>query len=151
MEPSDIANLKDDQLRNLLVKVSLEWEKRFAVAPRVTGDLAEYDAAKLKGTSLRIGKGRDVSDTAVKKGADFRYRNKGYQVKGNRPSGKKGSPVTLVTKAETDDWDMLIWILYNEEYRIQEARQFSYSLYHKLFKNKKRLSPQDMRLGRQLR
>jgi hypothetical protein len=151
MESSDIANLKDDQLRNLLVKVSLEWEKRFAVAPRVTGDLAEYDAAKLKGASLRIGKGRDVSDTAVKKGVDFRYRNKGYQVKSNRPSGKKGSPVSLVAKAKTDDWDILIWILYDEKYKIREAQQFSYNLYHKLFKNKKRLSPQDMKLGHRLK
>jgi hypothetical protein len=49
----------------------LEWEKRFAIAPRITADIAEYDAAKLVGTSLRIGKGRKVTDTAVMKGIDF--------------------------------------------------------------------------------
>ena len=30
------------------------WERRFVVAPRITTDVAEYDAAKLSGTSLRV-------------------------------------------------------------------------------------------------
>ena len=33
--------------------------------------------------------------TAVAKGTDFVYRNIMYQVKANRPSGKKGSKVTM--------------------------------------------------------
>ncbi|MGA2238797.1 MAG: hypothetical protein ABSG74_06270 [Candidatus Bathyarchaeia archaeon] len=151
MKFSGIANSKDDQLRDFLAKVSLEWEKRFAVAPKVTGDLAEYDAAKLKGTSLSIGKGRDVSDTAVKKGVDFRYGNKGYQVKSNRPSGKQGSPVTLVQKAKNYNWDKLIWILYDRNYNIKEAWEHSRNSYRKRFENKKRLSPDDMRLGHRLK
>jgi hypothetical protein len=57
--------MADDQLRDLLVQASLEWERRFAVAPRITADVAEYDAAKLAGTSLRVGKGRMEGDTAV--------------------------------------------------------------------------------------
>ncbi len=44
----DVSKLKDDQLRDLLVQVSLEWERRFAVAPQITAAIAEYDAAKLK-------------------------------------------------------------------------------------------------------
>ena len=31
----DISALNDDQLRELLAKVSLEWENRFAVAPEL--------------------------------------------------------------------------------------------------------------------
>ena len=94
-----LQNLTHDDLRNLLVGVSLEWEKRFSVAPGITSTIAEYDAAKLKETTLEIGKGRDASDTAVTKGVDFRKGILRYQVKSNRPSGKPGSPVTLVGKA----------------------------------------------------
>lgn len=147
---TDILSLEDDQLRDLLVQISLEWERRFAVAPRITDAIAEYDAAKLAGTSLRIGKGRRESDTAVTKGVDFRKGNILYQVKSNRPSGKPGSRVTLVGKATSFDWHRLIWILYEREYTIKEAWEFSSSEYIKLFESKKRLSPDDMRRGTKL-
>ena len=74
----DVSQLEDDQLRDLLVQVSLEWERRFAVAPQITASIAEYDAAKLVGTSLRVGEGRRESDTAVTKGVDFRKGNVSY-------------------------------------------------------------------------
>jgi hypothetical protein len=150
MRISSVAHLKDDQLRDLLAKVSLEWEKRFVNAPQVTGDLAEYEAAKLKGTNLKPGEGREASDTAVTKGVDFRYRNKGYQVKGNRPSGKKGSRVTLVNKAKNYNWDYLIWVLFNKDYVVQGAWQHSKDSYRRRFKNRKRLSPDDMQSGHPL-
>jgi len=143
----NILKLEDDQLRNLLVQVSLEWEKRFAVAPQITSTIAEYDAAKLVGTSLRIGKGRRKNDTAVIKGVDFRRDGISYQVKSNRPSGKLGSKVTLVGKATNFDWDRLVWILYNQEYKIEEAREFTRDKYKRLFESSRRLSPDDMRKG----
>lgn len=146
----DLSKLEDDMLRDLLVQISLEWERRFAVAPRITADVAEYDAAKLVGTSVRIGIGRRASDTAVMKGVDFRKGDKDYQVKCNRPSGKPGSVVTLIGKATSFDWDNLIWILYNREYKMQEAYEFSRGKYIKLFESKKRLSPKDMRQGTRL-
>ncbi len=108
VRPSEID---DNQLRDLLVQVALEWEKRFAVAPRITCDIAEYDAAKLVNTSLRIGLGRKTDDTAVTRGCDFCVGSERYQVKSNRPSGKVGSFVTRVGKAQNFDWDKLIWIL----------------------------------------
>ena len=147
---SDIIGLKDDQLRGLLVQVSLEWERRFAVAPRITDSIAEYDAAKLVGTSLRIGKGRKECDTAVTKGVDFRKGNTFYQVKSNRPSGKPGSRVTLVGKATCFDWDKLVWVLYDREYNIEEAWDFTRNKYRELFELKKRISPDDMRKGTKL-
>lgn len=146
----DLSKLEDDLLRDLLVQISLEWERRFAVAPRITADVAEYDAAKLVGTSVRIGRGRRASDTAVMKGVDFRKGDEDYQVKCNRPSGKTGSVVTLVGKATSFDWDKLIWILYDREYKMQEAYEFSRDKYIKLFESKKRLSPGDMRQGTRL-
>jgi len=145
-----ISSLEDDQLRDLLAQIALEWEKRFAVAPHITADIAEYDAAKLVGTSIRIGKGRTSTDTAVIKGMDFLNKGERCQVKSNRPSGKPGSPVTLVGKASNYDWDKLIWILYNREYKIEEAWQFKRDHYKKCFELKNRLSPQDMRKGSKL-
>lgn len=146
----DVSNLNDHELRDLLIRVSLEWEKRFAVAPPITSAIAEYDAAKFAGTSLNVGKGRRESDTAVMKGYDFRKDSLRYQVKSNRPSGKPGSPVTLVGRANTFDWDKLIWVLYDREYDIQEAWEFECSKYKELFESKKRLSPEDMRKGKKL-
>lgn len=146
----DVSKLRDDQLRDLLVQVSLEWEKRFAVSPQITASIAEYDAAKLVGTSLRIGKGRIGTETAVTKGVDFRKGKVFYQVKANRPSGKPGSKVTLVGKATSFDWHKLIWILYDREYNIKEAWEFSRGKYRELFESKKRLSPKDMRKGNRL-
>lgn len=147
----DVSELEDIQLRDLLVKISLEWEKRFAVAPRITADIAEYDAARLVGTSLRVGRGRKESDTAVMKGVDFWKGEQRYQVKSNRPSGKPGSKVTLVGKSSNFDWDKLVWILYDREYKIEEAWEFTRDEYRKLFESKNRISPEDMRLGSRLR
>jgi len=146
----DVSQLEDEELRDLLIDVALEWEKRFAVAPRITADIAEYDAAKLVGTSLRIGKGRKETDTAVMKGCDFCKNKEKYQVKSNRPSGKPGSPVTLVGKASNFDWDKLVWILYDREYNIEEAWEFTNDQYRRLFELKNRISPQDMRKGSKL-
>lgn len=102
------------------------------------------------GTSLRIGKGRTESDTAVTKGVDFRKRNIFYEVKSNRPSGKPGSKVTLVNKPKNHDWDKLVWILYDQEYNIEGAWEFTRNKYRQLFESKKRLSPEDMRKGTKL-
>ncbi len=42
----EVSRVEDDKLRDLLVQISLEWERRFAVAPQITASIAEYDAAK---------------------------------------------------------------------------------------------------------
>jgi hypothetical protein len=144
------VEFEDGELRDALVQVALEWEKRFAVAPRITCDIAEYDAAKLVNTSLKIGLGRKNEDTAVTRGCDFCKGKERYQVKSNRPSGKVGSVVTLVGKAQNYEWDKLIWILYDRNYKIQEAWIFNVNLYRELFESKSRLSPQDMRKGLRL-
>jgi len=146
----ELSEFEDDQLRDLLVQVALEWERRFAVSPRITADLAEYDAAKLVGTNLRVGAGRKKTDTAVTKGCDFCIKQERYQVKSNRSSGKPGSTVTLVGKATNFDWDKLVWVLYDQEYKIEEAWLFTKDRYKRYFELKNRLSPQDMRKGSKL-
>lgn len=77
-------------LRNSLVDIALEWQKEFGVAPQITAVLSEYDSAMLVGMLEK-----DYSDfmqdtTAVQKGFDFIFKGKRYQIKANRPSGKKG-------------------------------------------------------------
>ncbi len=85
--------------------------------------------------------------TAVSKGSDFVFKNIRYQVKANRPSGKKGSFVTKVPKASNYDWDKLIWILYDKNYVIQEAWEWNVEDYKLAFDDIKRLSPQHYRQG----
>jgi hypothetical protein len=140
----------DDSLRQRLVETALEWQSRFGVAPAITSALSEYDAALLVGHSPDSFSRDCVSRTAVTKGCDFTHGGLRYQVKANRPSGRPGSFVTLVGKAANYDWDYLIWMLYDKEYRLQEAWQWSAADYKDAFHEKTRISPLDMRKGKPL-
>jgi hypothetical protein len=137
-------------IRDKLVEIVLEWEKRFTVAPRVTGDIAEYDAARLVGCTeedyAKVMQGR----TAVSKGDDFAYNGIRYQVKSNRSSGKPGSFVTKVNGPTNFDWDKLIWILYDKAFQIQEAWLWDVVEYKDNLGKLKRLSPNDLRKGKSL-
>ena len=134
-------------LRNKLVDLALEWQGNFGVAPSITSAISEYDAAMLIGMLESEYSDYMKDKTAVSKGADFVYKNTRYQVKANRPSGKKGSFVTMVPKASNYEWDKLIWILYDSKYEIQEAWEWSVHDYQNAFDNIKRLSPNDYRKG----
>src|SRR3990172_587763 len=101
------------ELRKRLVEAALEWQRLFGVAPAVTASLSEYDAAMLVGCTELEYSAEAPQRTAVSPGHDFIHAGTRFQVKANRPSGKPGSPVTLVSKAKNFDWDKLIWILYN--------------------------------------
>jgi hypothetical protein len=140
-----------DSLRSRLVSVALEWERAFGVSPAVTSALSEYDAARLVGHSDVTFNEDCIGRTAVTKGCDFRFNGVRYQIKANRPSGKPGSFVTLVSQARNYDWDRLIWVLYDKSYVIQEAWEWECELYKTAFGSRTRLSPKDMRLGRRLR
>ena len=108
-------------LRDKLVETALQWQECFGVAPSITSAVSEYDAAMLVGMTEKEYSEYMQDKTAVSKGADFIFKGIRYQVKANRPSGKKGSFVTMVPKASNYEWDKLIWILYNKNYVIQEA------------------------------
>jgi hypothetical protein len=138
-------------LRERLVGLALEWEETFGNAPHVTAALSEFDAAQLIGCS--VDRYRDCMSgvTSVRRGHDFEFDGKRYQVKANRPSGKPGSAVTLVPKATNYDWDCLIWILYNKSYEIEEAWQWEVEPYRQAFESIERLRPVHYRQGRRLR
>jgi hypothetical protein len=135
-------------LRDRLVAAALEWQERFGVAPAITSALAEHDAALLVGHTMDSFSRDCIGRTAVTKGCDFTHGGLRYQVKANRPSGNPGSFVTLVAKATNYDWDRLIWILYDKQYQMQEAWEWTVDDYRLAFHEQKRLSPAHMRLGR---
>lgn len=137
-------------LRDKLVETALEWQEKFGVAPQITSVLSEYDAAMLVGMSEKEYSDYMRDKTAVQKGFDFVFNRIRYQIKANRPSGKKGSKVTKVPEARNYNWDKLIWILYNKEYQIQEAWEWNVEDYKKNFDSKKRLSLDDMRKGNKI-
>lgn len=147
MEPS---LLSADALREALVGITLEWERRYGVAPAVTSAISEYDAARIVGHSPESLARDCVGRTAVTRGVDFRHCGLRYQVKACRPSGKPGSYVTKVPKAANYDWDRLIWILYDREYQVIEAWEWPSDAYRSAFHDVKRLSPSTMRKGRAL-
>jgi hypothetical protein len=142
--------LERPSLRARLVSAALEWEKSFGVAPSITSALSEYDAARLVGHTDDTFSVDCAGRTAVTRGCDFRHEGRRYQIKANRPSGKPGSFVTLVSKANNYDWDRLIWILYDRTYVLQEAWEWEAAAYEAAFHQKSRLSPSDMRRGRNL-
>lgn len=138
-------------LRDRLVETALSWQERYGVAPAITTAISEYDAAI---TLLRMSEDdfrqSQLQATAVQRGYDFIRDGARYQIKANRPSGRPGSKVTLCAKARNYDWDYLIWILYDREYRIQEAWQWAVADYIVAFDHVARLSPAHMRLGKSL-
>ena len=135
-------------LRNKLVDTALQWQERFGVAPSITSAISEYDAALLVGMTENEYSDYMQDKTAVSKGADFIFNKTRYQVKANRPSGKKGSFVTMVPKATNYEWDKLIWILYDKNYVMQEAWEWWVKDYQAAFDGIKRLSPNHYRNGK---
>jgi hypothetical protein len=145
---------KTAELRTHLVEASLEWEKYFGVAPSVTSAISELDASGLVGMKEDEYRASNAGTnrTAVTRDTDFVFNGVRYQVTANRPSGKKGSKVTWV-KQKTENlkpfgWHRLIWILYDREYTMQEAWEFTADEYRRKFCGATRLSPVDMRRGR---
>ena len=142
--------MKRSELARELVEISLEWQKCYGVAPQITSTLSEYDAAMLVGMPEDEYKKYMADKTAASKGCDFEWNKKRYQIKGNRPSGKPGSTVTKVPKANNYDWDILIWVLYNTQYEIEEAWLWNVADYKNAFDKKERISPKDMRNGEKM-
>ncbi len=137
-------------IRRRLIEVSLDWEKRFGVAPQITSAISELDAALLIGCSVKEFSKSRQGVTAVRKGYDFVFRKQRYQVKANRPSGRRGSNVTLVAKAKNYQWDYLVWILYGPSYDIKEAWMWNVKKYRRMFGRLERLRPNHYRRGQRL-
>jgi hypothetical protein len=148
-----IIKMINEDLRRSLIDLALTWESRYGVAPSIVSAISEYDAAtKLVGMS-----DSDYSHymqkhnrTAVSSGHDFSYKDIRYQIKAHRPSGKPGSKITNAGKASNYNWDILIWIRYDKDYKIEEAWSWERDNYIEAFDSAKRISPADMRKGRRI-
>jgi hypothetical protein len=138
-------------IRDQLVAITLSWEEKYGVAPQITSAISEYDAAMLVGCSEEEYSISRQNQTAVTRGVDFVHNGMRFQVKANRPSGRPGSFVTKVAKANNYEWVYLIWILYNKEYEIREAWLWDVEGYKKYFEKQDRISPEDMKKGKKLR
>jgi hypothetical protein len=140
-------------LRQQLVEVALQWERSYSVLPRVGDALSEFDAAMFVGHTPETFSKEMVGTTAVQKGFDFRWESTRYQVKHNRPSGKKGSKVTNSGKVTTNfEWDVLVYILYNERFELQEVWQWEIDAYQKAFglTGQKNIRLKEMQKGQSL-
>ena len=137
-------------IRDRLVSIALEWQQRFGVAPAITSQLSELDAARLVGMPEVEYSDYMRDKTAVARGADFAWSGLRYQVKSNRPSGKRGSTVTLVSRPRNYDWDRLIWIHYTTAYEIHEAWLWEQNVFRAALGEKRRLAPDDLRRGSRL-
>ena len=91
------------------------------------------------------------SRTAVSKGHDFEHKGHRYQVSGNRPSGKPGSPVTKVPQKKKYEWEHFVWVHYYENYSIREAWLWAVDDYKREFQDRTRLGPADMRKGQRIK
>ena len=154
------------EIRARLVSTALEWEKSYGVAPGITSAISEIDAAELIGAQIDKHTENQISasklvgfeleptysdvmqdKSAVSKGYDFKLNGYRYQVKANRPSGKKGSFVTRAPKPSNLDWDFLIYMLYNKQYELQETWLWKLEDYIEVLHGKKYLGPKDYREG----
>lgn len=134
-------------LRQNIIQLALEWQRKYGVAPHIISAISEYDAARLVGMTDEDYSSYMQDKTAVSRGHDFIYEGIRCQIKAHRPSGKRGSRITNAGKARNYDWDRLIWIRYNTEYEIQEAWSWDRNNYIEAFDSARRVSPDNMRNG----
>ena len=142
-------------IRDQLVQMILKWEYLFGFFPGqagITAAISEYDAAiKILKHSETEYKASIAGRVAVSRGYDFIFNNKRIQVKANRPGRHRGATVwNAGKKVKTDGWDTLIYILYDEDYEIQEAYQFDSETYERKFSDRTSLRLEDMREGENL-
>lgn len=88
--------------------------------------------------------------SAVRRGYDFTWEGLRYQVKANRPSGRRGSPVTKCAKATNYDFDVLLWLLYDPAFVLQEAWRWNVGPYREVCGPLVHVRPQHMRQGQRL-
>ncbi|MCZ6610387.1 MAG: hypothetical protein O7A66_10335, partial [Alphaproteobacteria bacterium] len=77
---SGMQNFGPEQLREALVAVALEWERRYGVAPAITSAISEHDAALLVGHTPASFQAQTEGRTAVTRGSDFTHDGLRYQV-----------------------------------------------------------------------
>jgi hypothetical protein len=137
-------------LRDKLVSIALEWQRTYGNAPAITGTLGEYDAAMLVGCTEEDYQTQMRERSVVARGHDFVHAGSRYQVRANRPSGRRGSPVTLVSKPDSYEWDFFVWVHYHTDFRLREAWLWPVAEFRTQLGSVSRLSPSHVRQGERL-
>jgi hypothetical protein len=137
-------------LRDQLVSIALEWQRIYGNAPAITGTLGEYDAAMLVGCSESDYQAQMRDRSVVAPDYDFVHQDLRYQVRANRPSGRRGSPVTLVSKPRSYEWDYFVWVHYHTDFRLREVWRWTAAEFQTQFGSVRRLSPTHVRRGERL-
>jgi hypothetical protein len=141
---------KTAKLRAQLVQTARQWEECCGVAPQITNAIAELDAARLVGMTEEKYCADGRKRTAVSGDFDFIHKCLRYEVTGSRPSGKEGSKVSKVSNKLKKDCDLIVWVLYDQCYAMEEAWEFDAENYKRMFANVAHLWPPHMRLGHRL-
>lgn len=142
-------------IRDQLVHTVLKWENLFGHFPGqagITAAVSEYDAAMMLGHDEVSYAASILGRAPVGRGYDFKFNNKRIQVKANRPGRRRGATVwNAGPRVATDGWDILIYILYNEDYVCREAYRFDSDEYERIFLGRTgNLRLEDMRMGTRL-
>ena len=137
-------------IRDQLVSIALDWQRIYGNAPSITGTLGEYDAAMLVGCSEDAYQTQMRDRSVVAAHYDFVHQGLRYQVRANRPSGRRGSPVTLVSKPRSYEWDYFVWVHYHTDFRLREVWRWTVAEFQTQFASVTRLSPTHVRRGERL-
>ena len=137
-------------LREKLIGIALKWHQAYGNAPGITGTLGEYDAAMMVGCTEEEYRSQMRDRSVVARGYDFKHCGKRYQVRANRPSGRRGSPVTWVRKPRNYEWDFFLWVHYNTDFKPREVWLWPVADFRTRLGEKRRLSPADIRQGKRL-
>lgn len=126
-----------NEITDRLIKCSIEFENQTGIVPAVSSALSEIDAMIGIGMSEKDIFGYKIKQKTRQKGHDFEYRGLKYQVKVDRESIKEGfgpgknKHNSLISPR--GEWDVLIWIEYDCDYKIISAYKWT----KKDFKDKK--------------
>lgn len=137
-------------LRDQLVSIALEWQRTYGNAPAITGTLGEYDAAILVGCTEDEYRTQMRERSVVARDYDFVHQDLRYQVRANRPSGRRGSPVTLVAKPRRYEWDYFVWVHFHTDFRLREVWRWTVADFRAQLGDVPRLSPSHVRRGERL-
>ena len=139
-------NLDGSSLRKKLVSVALLWQKEMGVAPAITPAIAEYDAARLIGCDYKGYCQDGLGKSAVRKGFDFKFQKKRFQVKASRPAQDTAScKVTKIGKPKNYNWDVLIWVLYNSKWDLVEAWMWGRRAFRKRYEDVEHIRPKHLK------
>lgn len=139
-----------EHLYNDLINISLKWEKEYGIVPKILPEILKYDAVIYIDYDLDAYAKQIKTRKTNPSGYDILFKGKKYLVKGGRRIGENISTISPMDKPKNKNWDYLIWILYDQEFKVLEVWQWENKVFYKKFQNKTRITADKMRTGKYL-